>query len=218
MKDSKDSNVLQKLFDAEKAFRRARENVFADMSDDVLLKGISKEIDRAMAQPLSEDAGFRLMLCAELLESIPSRESARLQLVILGHDDPGIRVSAGESLVNMLEDAWRDSSSACEAAIKEGTNLNALRELPFVLAESGEPAAGGLIAKLLTHKDADIVASAIEALVEIGDPTHRAEIEKLATDTRELSAIESEDGEAPQDSGTVGELAAEAAKILESAR
>jgi HEAT repeat protein len=214
----KDTSVLTKLFEAEKSFRRAREAVFAELTDDLVVSSVAAEIDRAMPQPHSEDAGFRLMLCAELLESIPCRESARLLLVILGHEDPGIRVAAGETLVNMLEDRWKEASAAVEASIKSGTNLNALRELPFVLAESGDPAAGALIAKLLTHTDADVVASAIEALVEIGDPTFKPEIEKLTKDRRVLMSPESDDGESPQDTGTVGELALEAAKILETAK
>ncbi len=212
----KDTNVLVKLFDAEKSFRQAREAVFAEMSDDLLVKGVGAEIDRSMPQSSSEDAGFRLMLCAEMLEAVPCKESARLLLVILNHEEPGIRVSAGEALVNMLEERWRDASQAVEAAIKSGTSLHALREVPFVLAETGEPGAGALIAKLLTHADADVVASAIEALVEMGDGTYRADIERLSKDPRALAAVETEEGESAQESGTVGELAAEAAKILES--
>ena len=124
---------------------------------------------------------------------------------------------AGGTVVHLSAGA---SALACALVLgsRRGwrTDYMAPHNLPFVLAEAGDAGAGALIAKLLTHADADVVASAIEALVEMGDGAYRADIERLSKDPRALAAVETEEGESAQESGTVGELATEAAKILES--
>jgi HEAT repeat protein len=123
-----------------------------------------------------------------------------------------VRVTAGEALVEVLSDRWAEASRSVEAAIPTMT-VEALRELPFVVAEVAEPAGGAIIGKLLSHADADVAASAIEALVELGDASHLDAIKKLVGDTRALTAEEQE-GEEDVDGGTLGELASDAVEML----
>jgi len=85
-----------------------------------------------------------------------------------------------------------------------------MEELPWVLAEVGEPSAVPLIARFLEHDDVEIVASAIEALSELGDPSAIPHLEKLEDDER---VAQLEEGDASY-SATLGELAEEAIEGL----
>lgn len=207
-----ESKLLSDLIEANKRMLRARDAFFEQGDNKGRSKAITSEVDRALAAGDAGDAGIRLILVADLLVEIPGPESVKSLLRILGHEDPGVRVSAGEALVEVLSDRWGEASRTVESAIAT-LSTEALRELPFVIAEVGEAAGGAIIAKLLAHADADVAASAIEALVELGDASHIDAIKKLVDDTRPLTAEEQE-GEEDADGGTLGELASDAVEML----
>jgi hypothetical protein len=87
----------------------------------------------------------------------------------------------------------------------------ALLELPYLLAEVGEPGVRKLLGKFLLHRDPEAVSAAIEAIVDMGDVGAAVLLDPLVSDTRTVS-LEDEEGE----TGTVtlGELAREAKKLL----
>ena len=74
-----------------------------------------------------------------------------------------------------------------------------------------EPGVTKLLARFLAHRDPDAVASAIEALVEIGDPAALPLLEPLAGDARRVQ-LEDEGG--TEGDATIGELVAEARALL----
>jgi HEAT repeat protein len=207
-----EGKLLSDLIEANKRMQRARNAFFEHGDNKGRAKAIAAEVDRAMSADPASDAGLRLMLLADLLVEVPGQESVKCLLRVLGHEDPGVRVSAGEALVEVLVNRWGEASRAVELAIPSMSE-EALRELPFVIAEVGEPAGGAIIAKLLAHTDADVAASAIEALVEMGDATQLDAIKKLVGDKRPLTAEEQE-GEEDVDGGTLGELASDAVDML----
>jgi HEAT repeat protein len=207
-----ESKLLSDLIEANKRMLRARDAFFEQGDNKGRSKAIAAEIDRALSADAAGDAGLRLILVSDLLVEIQGPEGVKSLLRILGHEDPGVRVTAGEALVEVLSDRWAEASRSVEAAIGSMT-VEALRELPFVIAEVAEPAGGAIIGKLLAHADADVAASAIEALVELGDASHLDAIKKLVGDTRALTAEEQE-GEEDVDGGTLGELASDAVEML----
>jgi HEAT repeat protein len=209
-----ESRSLTDLIEADRKLHRARATFFEQGDNKGRAKAIAAEVDKAFGAGDSVDAGMRLILLADLLVEIPSPDSVKLLLKILGHDDPGIRVSAGEALIEVLSDRFGEASKVIEASVASGLGSEALRELPFVLVEAGEPAGIPIIAKLLAHADADVAASAIEALVEIGDRSQIDAIKKLVGDKRELSVEEQDDAGDEGSGGTLGELAAEAVEVL----
>jgi HEAT repeat protein len=79
-----------------------------------------------------------------------------------------------------------------------------------VIAEIAEPSAVALISGFLTHADGEIVASAVEALTRLGDPSAVPALRKLLDDPRVVT-IEEADEEL---TSTVGELASEALAAL----
>jgi len=125
---------------------------------------------------------------------------------ILGSDDAAVRVAAGEALRDFAYDRYAEVARAIENALDEDLDGPAMEELPWVLAEVGEPSAVPLISRFLDHSDIDVIASAIEALAELGDPAAVVHLETLEGDER---VAQIEEGEASY-SATLGELAEEA--------
>jgi HEAT repeat protein len=68
-----------------------------------------------------------------------------------------------------------------------------------------------LLARFLAHRDPDAVAAAIEALVEIGDPSAIPLLDSLAADPRRVQ-LEDEGG--TEGDASIGELVAEAVVLL----
>jgi hypothetical protein len=88
----------------------------------------------------------------------------------------------------------------------------ALGELPYVISEVPEPGVAKLLQQFLQHKDALAVASALEVLVDLGDPSAGPAIVRLERDNRTVPLEEDEDGQMAH--VTIGELAREAKAIL----
>jgi HEAT repeat protein len=87
-----------------------------------------------------------------------------------------------------------------------------LQELPWALVEIAEPSARGLIARLLAHEDVEVVASAVEALAELGDQAAIADLEPLRDDER---AIELDDDDSDEALATLGDLVEESIAALQ---
>jgi HEAT repeat protein len=124
------------------------------------------------------------------------------------------RVSAGEALLDLGHSRYAEVARVFEKTIEEGKRTAALAEIPYLLAEIGEPGGVKLCTKLLKHAEPDVVGAAIEALASLGDTNAIKDIEKLRNDKRPVPQEEE------LDSGefTVGELAADAIEHLRSLR
>jgi HEAT repeat protein len=131
---------------------------------------------------------------------------------ILGCDEPEARHAAGEALEGPAFDRFKEVALGVERALERLPNGNAaLSELPYLLAEVPEPGVAKLLARFLAHADADAVASAIEALVEMGDPGALPLLDPLGADGRKVQ-LEDEGG--TEGEATIGELVAEARSLL----
>ena len=93
----------------------------------------------------------------------------------------------------------------------------ALTELPYLLVEVPEPGAIKLIHRFFDHPNEEVVAAAIEASVELGDPASIQKLARLEKDSR-LVELDEEEDDAPDASVTIGELAKEARLMLETLR
>src|SRR5690606_12368472 len=82
----------------------------------------------------------------------------------------------------------------------------ALVELPFIPAEVGEGGVPKLLGRFLASRDPDVVAAAIEALVELGDPSAIRQLEPLIGDERATTLAEEQT--------TSSELATDAVALL----
>jgi HEAT repeat protein len=86
-----------------------------------------------------------------------------------------------------------------------------MAELPYVLAEIGEPSALPLIRRFLSSADAETVAAGIEAIASIGDPAALEDLARLEGDDRVVDVGDLDEG----GSVTIGELVEAAIEEIE---
>lgn len=202
--------LLDALFEADRKLREAEELLLAQTEQEELSRLLEKATDTALGMSDEREATARLIRLADLCAQVQGARMADTLLRILNHDDPQVRLAAGEALRDFAYDRYAEVARAIERAFDRELDGPALEEIPWILAEIAEPSAVPLIGRCLSHKNVDVVASAIEALAELGDPEAVDLLEKLIKDKRVVTL---EEGGASY-STTVGELAAEAISEL----
>lgn len=211
MKTSTD--LLHDIFDADRALRRAQLEFFSDGTGETRLDALDRAIQEAWdgGNDLDESAA-RLMRAGTLLGEIGGARACRMLLRLLDHEEPEVRLPAGEALQELAYARYGEVARAIEKVIEDGRAVTALSEVPYILAEIGEPGGIKLCQRLLKHTSGEVVASAIEALANFGDASVLADLEKLRNDGRTVSM--EDDPEAGE--VTVGDLATEALDHLRS--
>jgi HEAT repeat protein len=208
------SVALEALFDAQRAARDAHDDLgeLGQRDPSRLLPALEKAVREALALDDEDETSLRLTGLAALLGELDGARVVDLLVDILGSDDSEARRAAGEALSGLAFDRFKDVALGVERALSRLDDGDpALAELPYLLAEVPEPGVARLLERFLAHRDPDAVASAIEALVEIGDPSARALLEPLAKDTRRVD-LEDEGG--TEGDATIGELVSEALSLL----
>jgi HEAT repeat protein len=199
---------LNALFDAERSLRKAETSLLQNQPQE-LSALLGAAVREAKALGDKDESRLRLERLADLCAQVPGPEMTDALIAILDDAAPSVRVQASEALADVGFERYAEVARGVERALAAPLSY-ALQELPWVLVELGEPSARKLIARFLDHKDGDIVASAVEALAELGDSASIKDLKKLEGDTREVD-IEGDEGE---ETVTVGDLAAEAIDAL----
>lgn len=201
---------LTALFEAERRARALHHEVVARGAGVVAeLEAAARE---AMALGDEAETALRLSRIALVLGDLEGDRVVDLLVDILGSDSPEARVVAGEALEGLAFDRFKEVALGIERAVARLPKGNpALSELPFLLAEVGEPGCVKLLGKFLGHPDPEAVAAAIEALAELGDPTAAPLLAPLERDGRQVQ-LDEEDGEGER--VAIGDLAHEARELL----
>lgn len=207
---------LNELFNFERQARRLHDELAALADDNtgraLLMDAMTAEVDAALKSDDEDEAAIRLVCVARLLGELDGPDVADLLVRVLDSEHPEARSEAGEQLQGLAFDRFKEVAEAVERALDQlGKGANALVELPYVLVEVPEGGVVTLLSKFLAHEDADAVAAAIEALVEVGDPSAVKALEKLTEDERTSVLGEEDDDEAEV---SVGALASEAIELL----
>jgi HEAT repeat protein len=203
---------LNALFDAERAARTLHGSLLEQPRPE-LVKELRDATTAALANDDDHEAALRLVRLAGVLGDLDGAEVVDLLVDILGSDSPEARVHAGEALEGLAFDRFKEVALGIERAVDRlPKGSPALTELPFLLAEVGEPGCVKLLGKFLKHADAEAVAAAIEAIAELGDPAAIPLLAPLEKDPRQVQ-LEEEDGEGERVG--LGDLAFEAREILE---
>jgi HEAT repeat protein len=205
--------TLTTLFDAERAVRAAHDEL-VDAEPGAVLPLLEKTTHDALTlDELDEDeASLRLVRVAAVLGEMQGPRVVDLLVDILGCDEPEARHAAGEAIEGLAFDRFKEVALGVERALERlPRGSPALSELPYLLAQVPEPGVTKLLARFLAHKDADAVAAAIEALVEMGDPAALPMLDALSGDARKVQ-LEDEGG--TEGEATLGELVAEARTLL----
>jgi HEAT repeat protein len=203
--------LLEVLFDADRKLRDAESALLAQPEAEDLARTLERAAEQAFALEDAPEAVARLLRLSDLCAQVQGPRTADTLLRILNHPAPEVRVAAGEALRDFAYDRYAEVARAIERALDKALPGPALQEVPWILAEIGEPSAVPLIARCLKHPDVEVVASGIEALAEIGDEAALALLQPLIKDKR---VVQLEDGDAAY-STTIGELASEAISELE---
>lgn len=202
---------IAELFELERKVRKLHDQL-AEQKPEALLDALEKAVSEARDVEDIDEQGLRLMRVAGLLAEVDGPRAIDLLIDVLDCDAPEGRVAAGDELGALAHERFKEVALGVERALArlpEGSP--ALAELPYLLAQVPEPGVTKLLVKFLEHADAEAVVAALEACVEIGDPSLVKHIEKLTSDDRQVELAE-EDGEGTV--MTVGELAADAIEIL----
>ncbi len=157
-----------------------------------------------------DDPPLPLIHTAEMLIDLATPKAAKLLGQGLCHPSLEIRILSGNALMHLAEEGLRAIQPAVDFVLEKG-GVGA-EEMPFILAEVDDAEVPRLLARFLASAEADVVASALEAVVECGDPESVADVEKLVGDSREVLV---EEGEAEKT--TIGQLAEDARDLLSEA-
>lgn len=206
---SLDKNLAE-IFDADRALRAAERKLLSGKPADVQ-KLLLSAVEEASRLEDREEAGMRLSRLADLCAQVPSPAMADALILILNDDEPAVRAEAGEALTDMAYDLYAEVARAIVRALDRKLAGPALMELPFLLAEVGEPSALPLIKRFLEHSDKEVVAAAIESLAALGDPAAIELLEPFVDDERVVS-VGDDDDENLQ--ATLGQLAEETIAAL----
>jgi HEAT repeat protein len=203
---------LTALFDAERKARTLHASL-AEQPREELVKELRDAVRAALPKAEEEESSLRLSRIAVLLGDLDGGDVVDLLVDILGSESPEARVQAGEALEGLAFDRFKEVALGIERAVDRlPKGSPALTELPFLLAEVGEPGCVKLLGRFLKHADAEAVAAAIEAMAELGDPAAIPLLVPLEKDPRQVQ-LEEEDGEGERVG--LGDLAFEAREILE---
>ena len=209
--DPKSPNAaLTSLFEAEREVRRAHAELLrCDRA--ALVATLGQSVKESLALGDSPEAALRLVRVGDLLGELEGPEAVDLLIDVLGGKNAEGRGIAGESLLHIAFDRFKEVALGIERALTRlPKDSPALSELPYLIAEVGEPGCVKLIGKFLTHSDPNVVSSGIEALAEMGDPAAIPLLTPLEKDSRQVD-LDEEDAEGRV---SLGELAHEAVEIL----
>jgi len=203
--------TLTAIFDAERTLR-AEERALLKTAPAELQALLRTAVEEAKALADRREATLRLERLADLCAQVLGSEMVDALIAILDDDEASVRVQAAEALVDVGFERYAELARGFERAAADGRRTTALQELPWVLVEIAEPSARGLIARLLAHPDVEVVASAVEALAELGDAAAIADLEPLRDDERPIE-LDDEDGD--EALATLGDLVEESIAALQ---
>lgn len=206
--------TISQLFDAERRARDLHDRLVdcGDGSRKELLSAIDDAVKGSEGET-EDEAAMRLVCVARLLGEFEGGDVADRLIDVLNTDYAEARSEAGEQLQGLAFERFKDVALAAERALERFSDGGpALLELPYLLVEVPEGGVVKLLGKFLASDDGDVVAGAIEALAEIGDPAAVRLLLPLQGDERSCS-LGDEDLE--EGDVTVGELAMEAIELLQ---
>jgi HEAT repeat protein len=201
---------LRALFDADRSLRHAERTLLLSAPSDVLADVFSAAADRALGDSDAERQELELVRLADLCAQVEGPVAVDTLLRILDHADPAVRAEAGEALLDVAYERFKEVANAIERALDQRRDGIAMEELPYMLAEVHDPDPMPLMLRFLAHPRAEVVASTIEAIVERADPSAVPKVKKLLGDTREVTVPELDDEKV-----TLGDLAADALSFFE---
>ncbi len=207
---------IAKLQRAQEEVRRLQDELLddAESSRGGAIGALREAVAEGLELGEGPEAAVALVPLAEVLGELEGPEVCDLLIDLLGSEEAEVRFTAGRALQDLAFDRFKEVAEATERAIKRlPATSPALRELPYVVAEVGEPGVPKILRGWLTHAEAEVVAAGIEALAALGDPAAIPELRKLLRDPRTAQIDEDE----AETQASIGTLSQEAIAMIEEA-
>lgn len=205
--------LLSALYDADREARRVAAQLLKAPPKD-LIGDLNAAFDAASQEKDASERTLRSVCIARLLTGVEGPAAIDVLIRILGSESEEARMAAGEALDDLSEVRGGEIKKAVERALaSKETNSLALRELPFVILGLPDVDMIAMLHPFTRLKDADVVSSAIDAIVEFGDPDAISLLEPLASDARKVQWTDESSGEVEE--VTIGDLATDAIDALE---
>jgi HEAT repeat protein len=209
-------SALSELFQTEQRARDLTDEI-ASGPPDVVLAVLTEAIEGARKPGDEKNRVTQLDSIAKILGELGGPGAVDALIDILGSDEPEARHAAGVVLEDLAFERFKEVALGIERALaKLAPDHLALSELPYILIEVPEPGVVKLIHRFLDHPNEEVVAAAIEACVELGDPSSVTKLSRLERDTRLVELDDGESDRSTDGSVTIGELAKEARLLLQS--
>ncbi|MGB5813339.1 MAG: HEAT repeat domain-containing protein [Polyangiales bacterium] len=197
---------LEQIFDADRKLREAESRLLRVRNSSEVVDLLIAETKNALAHQDREEATMRLERLADLCAQVHGPQMTDALIEILNDQEPRVRVAAGEALRDVGFERYAEVARGIVRALDSSTTGPAMSELPWVLAEIGEPSALPLIRRFLDHADPDVTAAAIEALAQLQEPEAVDDLRRFVDDDRVVVIEDLED----DDKTTIGDLARDA--------
>jgi HEAT repeat protein len=201
---------LQGIFDADRALRKAESKLLRNKGSKELVALLQAETSNALAMNDRREGTMRLERLADLCAQVPGPQMTDALIAILNDVEPRVRVAAGEALRDLGYERYAEVARGIERALEQNADGPAMSELPWVLAEIGEPSALPLIRRFLENENADVIAAGIESLAQLRDPDSIPDLERFLEDSRIVIIDDFEE----ETKTTLAELAADALEIV----
>jgi hypothetical protein len=161
--------------------------------------------------PEDADLSIGFLRAAEILVGLESENLSQLLGQGLDHVNPDIRMISEDALTHLAEEGLDYLMPAVEGVLeREGIGAEAM---PFILADLDFAEVPKIVARFLDATNPQVVAAALEAMVEVGDEDSFSEIETLLNDSREVELEEETDDSSTV---TIGQLAREALDMIQN--
>lgn len=200
---------LRRIFEADREMRAAERKLLEKTSEE-LIALLVRATEEALRMADRTEGAMRLERLADLCAQVPGPQMTDALIDILDDPEPRVRVAAGEALTDVGYERYAEVARGVERALEADKAGSAMAELPWILAEIGEPSALPLIRRFLQHTDPNVIATAIEALVHLGDPDAVQDLQGFLGDERNATIDDFES----ETRTTLGELAQEALTML----
>lgn len=197
--------ALDAIFDADRALREAEDDLLDSADEKTLAHVLAGAVREAWELTDPDEQEMRMTRLADLCAQVQGPETVDALLSILDHEEASVRGEAGECLLHVAEQRFKEVALGIERLLARGHDGNSMEELPFILTNVRDPDPMPLVIRFLAHPRGEVVASAIESLARYGDPSAIKHLEKLTADTREVTLEDLDDAEV-----TLGDLAADA--------
>jgi HEAT repeat protein len=190
---------------------REAESILLRRADhEELIALLERETAQALKMEDRKEGTMRLERLADLCAQVPGPRMTDALIAILSDEEPRVRVAAGEALRDLGYERYAEVARGIERALDGHASGLAMSELPWVLAEIGEPSALPLIRRFLDHQSPDVVAAAIEALAQLQDLDAVRDLKRFVGDPRVVTIDDFEH----ETKTTLGELAEDALEML----